>query len=300
MDNRLVSLPPEICELRFLGLIGAPRNKLRALPPQIEKLNNLTLLDVSNNELSTLPAELGRLPHLYDLYLNDNPLTEPYLRLVSPDSSATARNVLAYLRGEPLQNEESNSGGDPEEAFAATAEQRPAAYRFGLRNDRVDTIPEVPQPRDNEFAINSYSEARAKSRSLHRRLEQTNSARRVVNSAEGVIEALGIEFTRLRPGLLLSRIRSLEADRAAFNSEEGRAELFPDALAMIDDALLSLRDLLAAFPIVREIEIERVALDLDRIPNNIPVIRRHAEEIVEAATESWRCLGPGLGGATPN
>jgi hypothetical protein len=73
---------------------------------------------------------------------------------------------------------------------------------------------------------------------------------------------------------------------------------------------LSLRDLLAAFPIVREIEIERVALDLDRIPENIAEIRQHTDAMVEVAAESggtWdraiaalRRIDPTIQAATDN
>jgi hypothetical protein len=86
--------------------------------------------------------------------------------------------------------------------------------------------------------------------------------------------------------MLLSRSRSIEADRSAFNTPTARRELFPDAIAMMDDILLSLRDLLAVFPAVREIEAEQLALAVQRNAQSIKNIRRNSEAIQEAAAAS--------------
>jgi hypothetical protein len=51
---------------------------------------------------------------------------------------------------------------------------------------------------------------------------------------------------------------------------------------MIDDTLQSLRDLLGVFPIVRRIEAERLALDLDRHAESIPVIQTEMDAIKSA------------------
>jgi hypothetical protein len=113
-----------------------------------------------------------------------------------------------------------------------------------------------------------------------------NAASRVRDSVQRLEDALDVRFDELRPGVLLSRVRSLEADRAAYDTEEARAELFPDALARIDDTVQSGRDLLAVFPKVRQIEAERLALDLDRRPDVLPVIEQQANEIQDAAQRS--------------
>ena len=56
----------------------------------------------------------------------------------------------------------------------------------------------------------------------------------------------------MHPGILLSQARTIEADYAALE-RHGSREL-AGVTAMMDDTLKSLRDLLAAFPIVRQIE----------------------------------------------
>ncbi len=71
----------------------------------------------------------------------------------------------------------------------------------------------------------------------------------------------------LRPGLILSSLRSLQATAKAYDSNEGRAQLYPDARKDIFDLADTLRDLAATFPKSREIEAEAVtlALPLERL-----------------------------------
>jgi hypothetical protein len=175
---------------------------------------------------------------------------------------------------------------DDESTQDASTEQRPAAYRFELRGEKIDVLPEPPEPENREFALDTYNELVAKARELHGRLKGTNSARRVCDSIERLLTALGVRFDDLRPGVLLSRERSIAADRAAFGNDDARDELFPDAIAMMDDTLQTLRDLMAAFPIVRRIEAERLALDLDRNADAIPIIQQQMNAIQAVAAQS--------------
>jgi hypothetical protein len=55
---------------------------------------------------------------------------------------------------------------------------------------------------------------------------------------------------------------------------------------MMDDTLQTLRDLMAAFPIVRRIEAEGLALHLDRTADAIPTIREQMDAIKAAAAQS--------------
>jgi hypothetical protein len=103
--------------------------------------------------------------------------------------------------------------------------------------------------------------------------------------------ALAPGFDDLRPGVLLSRSRSLEADRVAFGDE-----LLPDIIAMMDDAARTLRDLLASFPIVRRIEAEVLALDLDRSADAVPALREQMA-IITAAAEKSEAITPAVIGA---
>jgi hypothetical protein len=145
-----------------------------------------------------------------------------------------------------------------------SVEQRPAAYRFTSTDGRIGVLPEPPEPLDRLLAVDTQQELLRKARQLLVRLRGSNSAQRVCDSVQGLLGALDVSFDELRPGLLLSRVRSLEADGSAFDTEDARAELFPDAFAGVADVVQTARDLLGVFPEVRRIEVERLALDLHR------------------------------------
>jgi len=274
----------------------------------------LQRLDLINNRLSSLPRELGQLrtmeeapppfnPPMKGLWLDGNPLPDPYSRLIAGGQPGATTNVLAWLRGEldpdeikqtPELPADAGSGAEEaeeEDELAEAVTQRPAAFRFGLRNGKIDTLPERANFTDRAAANDLYSELKAKAQSLRDRLAQSNSDQRVQGSVNRLLDALGERLADVRPGVLLSRSRSIEADRNAFNTPKARRELFPDAIAMMDDVLLSLEDLLAAFPYIREIEAEQIALHLQRDPKVIKGIQRETDSIKLAAADSGAATG---------
>jgi hypothetical protein len=184
-----------------------------------------------------------------------------------PQTSLSFSEALGFPRGPREQ--------------PADLEQRPAAYRFTWRDDKIEVLPEVPEPQDRAFAIDTYDELVRKTRELQQRMEGTNSAPRASRSISRLRDVLGARFDDLREAVLLSSLRSVEADLAAFSGE-----LSADAIAMMADTGQTLRDLLAAFPKVRAVETQRVALDLDRNPDAIPAVRQHMAAIKAAAAKS--------------
>jgi hypothetical protein len=180
-------------------------------------------------------------------------------------------------------------------AVNATAEQRPAAYRFVLRDGKIDVLAEPPEPEEREFALATYHELVAKVRELHDHLRGTNTAGALFRDVARLLAALGNQFADVNVGVLLSRSRSLEADLAAFGGE-----LFPDAIAMMDGTTRTLRDLLALFPMVRRIEAEVLALDLDRSADAVPTIRQHFAAIEAAAEKSEAVTAEAIGALTQN
>jgi hypothetical protein len=178
-----------------------------------------------------------------------------------------------------------------EEAIkAAERRQRPAAYRFTIRDEKIDLSPEQPDPEDPSFARDTYQELVTKAQELRERLRRTNSAHRPCGSIERLLLALNGGFENLRPGVLMSRVRSIEADQAAFDSEDARGELFADALAMMSDTVQTARDLMSVFPVVRRIEAERLALDLDRRADTVPTIQGDMLIIAEAAATQSKAV----------
>ncbi|XP_074819492.1 DISP complex protein LRCH3 isoform X6 [Natator depressus] len=71
--NQLSTLPVHMCSLPLKVLI-ASNNKLVSLPEEIGQLRHLTELDVSCNEIQTIPPQIGRLESLRDLNIRRNHL----------------------------------------------------------------------------------------------------------------------------------------------------------------------------------------------------------------------------------
>ena len=194
-----------------------------------------------------------------------------------PDPSATfAGGGAFHADATVMRPSEPDAGTRPR---APTSGPPPIGLRCVI--GRLIVLPEPPEPEDREFALDTYQELITKAQELHERLKGTNSARRICKSFERLLTALGTSFDDLRPGVLLSPPGAIVADRAAFGGE-----LFPDTIAMMDDTLQTLRDLLAAFPIVRRIEAEGLALHLDRSADAIPTIWGQMDAIKAAAVQS--------------
>ncbi len=167
----------------------------------------------------------------------------------------------------------------PVEPIVEQVPQRPASFRFGLADDgKIHSSPTQRDTIDDAFARDTYSELKSKAQALQGRLGQSNSSARAIGAVNELLAALGSVFENFSPGVGLSKSRRIEEYAKAFDSEEGHKELYPDAIADMNDVLQSLQDLLAVFPIVREIERERIAL---RIETNETVLAALGAEISE-------------------
>ncbi|XP_038549239.1 DISP complex protein LRCH3 [Micropterus salmoides] len=71
--NQLSVLPVVVCSLPLKVLIAC-NNKLVSLPEEVGQLRQLTELDVSCNEIQTLPSQVGQLEALRDLNIRRNHL----------------------------------------------------------------------------------------------------------------------------------------------------------------------------------------------------------------------------------
>uniref|UniRef100_A0A8P4KDT8 Calponin-homology (CH) domain-containing protein n=1 Tax=Dicentrarchus labrax TaxID=13489 RepID=A0A8P4KDT8_DICLA len=71
--NQLSVLPVVVCSLPLKVLIAC-NNKLVSLPEELGQLRHLTELDVSCNEIQTLPSQVGQLETLRDLNIRRNHL----------------------------------------------------------------------------------------------------------------------------------------------------------------------------------------------------------------------------------
>ena len=129
-------------------------------------------------------------------------------------------------------------------------------------------------------------ELRDKAGHLRSRLERANADPFVSGCIQRLLDALGANFEDIRQGVLLSRLRSLDAIKDAYDNEESRQELYPDAIAAIIDTVETLRDLLAALPDVRKIEAERLALEIQSSPYAVEAIQHLNSNFNRAVTET--------------
>jgi hypothetical protein len=164
--------------------------------------------------------------------------------------------------------------------------QIPAAYRFGTIDGKIDAVPVDSDTADSADREALYGELKAKLDMLLERLKRSNIDPYVLFATQRLLDALGRALNDIRPGLVLSRMRTIEAVHDAFGRDDGRESLFPDAVAMMDDACLTGRDFLATFPVVRQIERQRLALGIERSADRLEQIRGEANAVQTAAASS--------------
>lgn len=165
-------------------------------------------------------------------------------------------------------------------------QQIPAAFRFGISKNKIDALPETPQSIDNDISSDLLTELKSKVFHLIQRLKGSNSDPFACSCFERLFEKLDVDFLDVRPGVVLSRMRSVEAVRDGFDTEEGKGLLFPGAIAEINSVCSTGQDFLATFPLIREIERQRLALDIEKSPETIAEIQSKTSLIIEAASRS--------------
>ena len=104
-------------------------------------------------------------------------------------------------------------------------QQRPAAFQFQVVGDKIDALPDDARPIDAETARDFYDEAKRKGHDLRDRLQRTQADENIRAHVDLLLTRLGLSYSDMRPGLMLSALRSLEFDVRAYDGEEGRREL---------------------------------------------------------------------------
>jgi hypothetical protein len=114
-------------------------------------------------------------------------------------------------------------------------EQIAAAFRFGIQDNKIDALPENLETLDPAISQDLYEELVAKAQAMDARLKRSNADPHAGFAVERLLRSLGARYDDVRPGLVLSRLRSIEGIVSGFDTEEGRLALFPDAIAMLTD-----------------------------------------------------------------
>lgn len=177
----------------------------------------------------------------------------------------------------PLEKDLSNA---VDVALQNVQPQTPASFRFGWESDKIVTLSPENQTSDSAFANDMFEELKRKSNTLLENLEQKNADQRAILSIKGLLDVLPDDISDLRPGLLRSRTRSLEADAIAYSEPKGELELFPGAVAIILDAVETSRDLQGCYPQIRDIEAEIVAIGIE--PDKTQQVADDLDKISEA------------------
>jgi hypothetical protein len=94
---------------------------------------------------------------------------------------------------------------------------------------------------------------------LRERIEKTNASTSFGQDIDQLSQRLS---GTIRPGLILSSLRNIEAYRFFYETPEGRDEISPDVFRLISDLCDTVRDLAATFPKSREIEAEAISLQI--------------------------------------
>jgi hypothetical protein len=163
-------------------------------------------------------------------------------------------------------------------------DQRPAAFQFRVVEDKIDALPDDARPIDAQDARGFYDEAKRKGHVLKDSLQRAQADSALRAHVDLLLTRLGESYPEMRPGLMLSVLRSLESDVRAYEGEEGRRELSAAVLSNILDLTETVRDLCAIFPRSREIEAEAVSLGLPM--ERMPEIRSAIGDVIEKVNNS--------------
>jgi len=314
-----------ISSLLALQSLSLGRTPVRDLAP-LSGLNALQYLQIDGTQVMDL-APVAGIVRLQDAAVEDfEPFTEgfyyegspaskrmpfkEFVRLGQPATTVETINALRRLNGLP----EHIPIGYEHSRYLASASpsevgrdgdillQKPASHRFAFHNGRIGARPQGRVPRHRDVASDIRIEIVEKARETRFRLSHSNAPRRVISTVNRLGASLGHSLVGVRAGILQMRFRSLEADIAAYDTDDGRKELPEDALAMLRDLASSVEDLMGCFPQLAEIEAERVAqrlkeVDVPQIIEALSRIRQVAEKseaVAPSAIEALRAGEPEL------
>lgn len=143
----------------------------------------------------------------------------------------------------------------------------PSTFGFRIEDGRIYASP-IGRIDDSQFAQDLWSEVLKKTKAARERLVQSTAPLRVLDTIDRFILEMGTSISDVRPGRLLSRSRSLDADLAMLATAEYRNEMTMDAQVLLRDVADSVSDLRAIIPALLQHETEKLAREIVSVGMN--------------------------------
>lgn len=141
--------------------------------------------------------------------------------------------------------------------------QIPAAYGFRVREGKLAGYPQSGAPISADMLAEMLPELIQKAKDYQVEIEgHPNAPARLKKNASALTHTLDAWAEAPKPGVLLMRLRSLEADISAYDTDEGRAELSLDTIATMLDLKSSVADFLSLDPFIPQMEANALALQI--------------------------------------
>lgn len=323
--STLYLIPPEISRwkhLKNLRLNGCP---IRDLSPIVD-LTRLEYINLDKTLINDL-SPLAKMTSMMDAVVHSSPYKglsyhetpvseippfDSFVELQEPFRTVETINEIRRQRGLPsyipdgyrglaeltLVSKQNANETEDSEPLA----QKPASHSFSLRGGRLEAQAQIISARHHDVADDVRAEVSRKAIEALSRLASCNAPRRLISTVDRLGESLGSSLEDVRAGVLQMRFRSLEADVAAYDTEDGRKELPEDAFAILRDLTSSVEDLMGCFPQLADIEAERLAqrikeVDVSAIVQSLSEMRIVAEgssAVAQSALEALRAGEPEL------
>ncbi|VAW23073.1 hypothetical protein MNBD_ALPHA12-1476, partial [hydrothermal vent metagenome] len=163
--------------------------------------------------------------------------------------------------------------------------QVPAAFGFGIRGEKIIAYPQSGGEYHPELLEQILPLLLEKAKAYDCKIRaHGNSPENVRSNASNIVEAIESWAETPKPGVLLMRLRSLEADISAYDTLAGRDELYPHAIAAMLDLKSSIDDFLGMDPFVQKIQANAMALEIQG--KNASKINLWLVKIEKIASES--------------
>lgn len=159
----------------------------------------------------------------------------------------------------------------------------PSAFGYSVNEGQIVAVP-IGRLDESEFAKDIWADVLEKAQSVRLSLERTQAPPRVLQTLDRFVAELGGSISEVRPGRLLSRSRSLDADLAMLSTAAYRDEMPLDAQAALRDLAESVEDLRALFPELLEHETNRIARTI--VDGNMSQVQQSLKDVTEIAAQS--------------